>query len=192
MGRRGVTSRGADLVRDWLRAAERRMDMLEALADLDLPDAWIAAGAVRNAVWDRLHEYQTSTPLADVDVIWFDPGRASRGLDAELEHRLGQRLAGVTWSVKNQARMHRRNGDLPYRDCLDAMGGWPETATGIAARVGPRGAIELSAAFGFDDLLLLQLRPTPRFAADPAFRKRVESKRWLALWPKLRLVGPRA
>jgi hypothetical protein len=166
------------------------MDMLEALADLDLPDAWIAAGAVRNATWDRLHEYPTSTPLADVDVIWFDPRRASRGVDVELEHRLGQRLAGVTWSVKNQARMHRRNGDLPYRDCLDAMGRWPETATGIAARVGPRGAIELSAAFGFDDLLLLRLRPTPRFAADPAFRKRVESKRWLALWPKLRLVGP--
>jgi len=189
---RGVTSRGADLVRDWLRAAERRMDMLEALADLDLPDAWIAAGAVRNAVWDRLHEYPTSTPLADVDVIWFDPGRASRSVDVELEHGLGQRLAGVTWSVKNQARMHRRNGDPPYRNCLEAMGGWPETATGIAARLGPHGAIELSAAFGFDDLLLLRLRPTPRFGADPTFRKRVESKRWLALWPKLRLVGPRA
>jgi len=192
MAPRGVTWRGADLVRDWLRATERRMDMLEALADLDLPDAWIAAGAVRNAAWDRLHEYPTSTPLVDVDVIWFDPRRAGRGVDVELQHRLAQRLAGVTWSVKNQARMHRRNGDPPYRDCLDAMGAWPETATGIAARLGPRGVIELSAAFGFDDLLRLRLRPTPRFAADPAFRKRVESKRWLALWPKLRLVGPQA
>jgi hypothetical protein len=186
----GVMSRGADLVRDWLRAAEGRMEMLEALADLDLPDAWIAAGAVRNAAWDRLHQFPTPTPLADVDVIWFDPGRANRRVDVELEHRLGQRLIGVTWSVKNQARMHRRNGDPPYRDCLDAMRGWPETATGIAARLGPRGAIELSAAFGFDDLLSLRLRPTPRFFANPAFRKRVESKRWLALWPKLRLVGP--
>jgi len=189
---RGVTSRGADLIRDCLWAAERRMDMLEALAELDLPDAWIAAGAVRNAAWDRLHEYPTSTELADVDVIWFDPRRASRDVDQELEHRLGQRLAGVNWSVKNQARMHRRNGDPPYRDCLDAMRGWPETATAIAARVGPRGAIQLSAAFGLDDLLSLWLRPTPRFAMDPAFRKRVESKRWLALWPQLRLVAPQA
>lgn len=188
----GVMLRCTDLVRESLRAAESRKDMLEALADLDLPDAWIAAGAVRNAAWDRLHQYPTSTPLADVDVIWFDPGRADTGVDMELEHRLGQRLGGVTWSVKNQARMHRRNGDLPYRDCLDAMRGWPETATGIAARLGPNGAIELSAAFGFDDLLSLRLRPTPRFATNPAFRKRVEQKRWLALWPKLRLVGPRA
>jgi hypothetical protein len=45
----------------------------------------------------------------------------SRSVDWELEHRLGQRVAGVTWSVKNQARLHRRNGDPPYRDCLDAM-----------------------------------------------------------------------
>ncbi len=168
------------------------MDMLEALADLGLPDAWIAAGAVRNAAWDRLHEYPTSTPLADVDVIWFDPVRTSRSVDVELEHRLGQRLASVTWSVKNQARMHRRNGDPPYRDCLDAMRAWPETATGVAARLGPRGAIELSAAFGFDDLLSLWLRPTPRFAMSPAFRDRVETKRWLALWPRLRLVETQA
>jgi uncharacterized protein len=192
MTRWGVTSRGADLIREWLRVADHRMEMFEAVADLGMPDAWIAAGAVRNAAWDRLHEYQTSTPLADVDVIWFDPIRTSRGVDRELEHQLARRVGGLTWSVKNQARMHRRNGDPPYRDCLDAMRAWPETATAIAARLGPGGAIELSAAFGFDDLLSLRLRPTPRFAASSAFRDRVESKRWLAMWPKLRLVGPEA
>lgn len=187
--RSGVTGRGADLIRYWLRAAERRMEVLEAVADLGLPDGWIAAGAVRNAAWDGLHGYPGSTPLADVDVIWFDPVRSSRSVDLELEQRLSRRVAGVTWSVKNQARMHRRNGDRPYRDCLDAMRFWPETATGLAARLAPGGAIELAAAFGFDDLLSLRLRPTPRFAADPAVRDRVESKRWLAIWPKLRLAG---
>lgn len=185
-----MRQRRADLVREWLRAAERRMAMLEAVADLGLADAWIAAGAVRNVAWDRLHDYPQSTPLSDVDVIWFDPTRTSRGIEAELEYRLAQRVDGVNWSVKNQARMHRRNGDPPYRDCLDAMRSWPETATGIAARLGPRGAIELCAAFGLDDLLSLRLRPTPRFAANPAFRARVESKHWLAIWPRLQLVEP--
>jgi uncharacterized protein len=185
-----VKRRGADLVREWLRAAEGRINMLEAVADLGLPDAWIAAGAVRNVAWDRLHDYAQSTPLTDVDVIWFDATRIGRGIETELEHRLAQRVPGVNWSVKNQARMHRRNGDPPYRDCFDAMRAWPETATGIAARLDPRGAIELYAAFGFDDLLSLRLRPTPRFAANPAFRARVESKRWLAIWPRLYLVEP--
>jgi uncharacterized protein len=187
-----VKERGAELLREWLCAAERRMAMLEAVADLCLPDAWIAAGAVRNVAWDRLHDYPQSTPLTDVDVIWFDPTRTCRSIEIELERRLAQHVAGVNWSVKNQARMHRRNGDTPYRDCLDAMRAWPETATGIAARLGSRGAIELCAAFGFDDLLSLRLRPTPRFAADPAFHARVASKRWLAIWPRLHLVGPQA
>jgi uncharacterized protein len=189
---RAVNRRGADLIRGWLRNAEHRVDMLEAVAALGLPDAWIAAGAVRNVAWDRLHGYVPSTPLTDVDVIWFDPTRIDRGVDTELEYRLAQRVAGVNWSVKNQARMHWRNGDPPYRDCLDAMRSWPETATGIAARLGPRGAIELCAAFGFDDLLSLWLRPTSRFVANPAFHARVESKRWLAIWPRLRLVEPQA
>lgn len=182
---------GTGLVREWLRAAEGREAMLAAVADVGLPDAWIAAGAVRNAAWDALHEYPGSTALTDVDVIWFDPGRSSGEVDEALEHRLAERLPGVPWSVKNQARMHRRNGDPPYRDCLDAMRAWPETATGIAARLGPGGAIELAAPYGFDDLLSLRLRPTPRFAGNPAFHARVGTKRWLVLWPRLRVVGPR-
>ena len=181
-----------DLIRDSLRDAGGRTEMLRAVAELDLPDAWIAAGAVRNAVWDRLHGYLQSTPLTDVDVIWFDPSRTGRGVDAELEHRLAESLPGVNWSVKNQARMHLRNSDPPYRDCLDAMRVWPETATGIAARLGPRGAIELCAAHGYQDLLALVVRPTPRFAGNPAFRARVEAKRWLEIWPRLRLVEHQA
>ena len=41
-------------IRTALLRAHDRMAMLRALAHLDLPDAWIAAGAVRNAVWDAL------------------------------------------------------------------------------------------------------------------------------------------
>jgi hypothetical protein len=178
----------SDLVCDALRLGDRRMDMLHAVAELDLPDAWIAAGAVRNAVWDRLHGYAASTPLTDVDVIWFDPARADRALDADLEHRLAAHQPGVNWSVKNQARMHARNGDAPYRDCLDAMRAWPETATAIAARPGADGRIELAAAYGFGDLVSLLLRPTPRFAGSAAFYNRLAAKRWLDIWPNLRLA----
>ena len=178
----------SDLVLDALRVADGRMDMLHAVAALDLPDAWIAAGVVRNAVWDALHGYARSTPLTDVDVIWFDPTRRQGDIDVALEQRLRADLGGVAWSVKNQARMHARNGDAPYRDCADAMLAWPETATAIAARLGRDGGIELAAALGFGDLVSLVVRPTPRFAGTAMFRQRVATKRWLETWPKLRLV----
>jgi hypothetical protein len=168
------------------------MAMLDALASLDLPDAWIAAGVVRNAVWDAQHDYRHSTPLTDVDVIWFDPAHASEAEDRRLEQRLRDLLPATAWSVKNQARMHRRNADPPYASCLDAMRHWPETATCVAAHLTRGGTMELAAAYGFDDLLGCVLRPTPAFAAErfAAFRARVVSKQWQRIWPRLR-VTPR-
>ncbi|MRE47150.1 hypothetical protein GII66_24395, partial [Escherichia coli] len=49
-----------------------------------------------------------------------------------LEDRLRQQLPSLDWSVKNQARMHQRNGDYPYTSTRNALLHWPETATAIA------------------------------------------------------------
>ncbi len=35
-----------------------RMGLLRALREVGPEDAWIGAGFVRNAVWDRLHGYR--------------------------------------------------------------------------------------------------------------------------------------
>lgn len=144
---------------------------------------------MRNAVWDALHGFARSTPLNDVDVIWFGPG-SDAAADRLLERELGRLCPGIGWSVKNQARMHQRNGDPPYIDSLDAMRAWPETATCVAARVSPAGAVALQAAFGFDDLIELKLRPTPREQqkGQAAFRQRVAGKGWLTTWPLLAIV----
>jgi hypothetical protein len=45
---------------------------LLALHTVNLPDAWIAAGLVRNAVWDERHGFAFSVP-EDIDLIYFDP-----------------------------------------------------------------------------------------------------------------------
>ena len=179
---------GEAKVRTALLAADRRVDMLRVVADLGLPDAWIAAGAIRNAVWDAMHCHPVSTPLADVDVIWFDPTRATSDLDRTLESRLSEWMPGVIWSVKNQARMHQRHGDEPYNDCLDAMRSWPETATAVGARLTSVGTIEFQTAFGFSDLLGLILRPTRPGDLKSPFWDRIAANGWLRTWPKLRVV----
>lgn len=162
---------------------------MRALADQKLPDAWIAAGAIRNAVWDHLHGYAHATPLNDVDVIWYDPAQANCSRDRVLEAALARRLPGVAWSVKNQARMHIRNGDLPYTNCADAMRYWPETATAVAARLAGGGDIELCAPFGLGDLVLLVVRATPYFAQHrrEAARHRWQRKNWTGTWPNLKI-----
>jgi hypothetical protein len=168
-----------------------RWRLLQLVRSLDLPDCWVAAGFVRNAVWDHLHGRINSPLSSDVDVIWFDPDCRSPEVDREAEAALQALDPGINWSVKNQARMHIQNGDRPYAGSVDAMCFWPETATAVAVRCGKNGGCEVDAPLGLDDLFGLVLRPTARFTGEKRgiFQQRVISKNWLAIWPLLRQIS---
>ena len=183
------TEAHASTIRAILSNDPLRWRLLALVRSLDLPDCWIGAGFVRNAVWDHLHGRPPAAPPGDVDVAWFDPGRAHPSEDKALEAALRGLEPGVNWSVKNQARMHLRNGDAPYASAVDAMRYWPETATAVAVRRTAQDSCEIAAPFGLDDLFRLVLRPTPGFAGERhgAFLARVQAKGWLAAWPKLRM-----
>ncbi len=168
-----------------LAADPARMQALAAVRALDLPDAWIGAGFIRNAVWDALHGIAPRPFAGDVDVVWFNPARADAATDAALATRLPP---GLPWSVTNQARMHARHGDAPYRDTADAMRRWPETATAVAARLDAAGRVGILAPHGLDDLFALLLRPTP--GREAAFAARLAAKPWRAEWPRLRIAPP--
>ncbi|MEQ8343968.1 MAG: nucleotidyltransferase family protein [Sneathiellaceae bacterium] len=169
-----------------IRADPARMRLLHSLQALALPDAWIAAGTVRGAVWDHLHGRRLRPPAGDVDIVWFAPG-AGRAADRRLERRLAAAAPRIAWSVKNQARMHLRNGDAPYRDTADAMRHWPETATAVAVRLSGR-RLEVLAPCGLDDLFRLVLRPTAGFrrARRAVVCARIRDKKWQSRWPRLR------
>jgi len=170
-----------------------RWRALGLVHSLRLTDCWIGAGFIRNAVWDHLHGRSPMPPSGDVDVLWFDPERADALEDRRWEAALRSLEPSLDWSVKNQARMHTRNGDARYESAVDAMRYWPETATAVAVRLtGPSGC-EIAAPFGLDDLFALVLRPTPRFsqAKHADYLERVRAKGWLRAWPDLRMEsGP--
>jgi uncharacterized protein len=171
------------------RDAER-MRLLSLVRGLGLPDCWIAAGFLRNAVWDALHGRSPRQFYDDVDVIWFDPGSVSAERDAKLESDLARQDGVVRWSVKNQARMHRRNGDAPYASAASAMCHWVETTAAVAVQIDEEGALRFSTPLGTDDLFDMVVRAGPRFRDDKhdIFLARVAEKRWFEHWPLLRLV----
>lgn len=171
----------------WLGEDPVRCHLLAILAGLQLPDAWLAAGFVRNLVWDRLHGHAESTPLADLDVIYFDATDCRPERDREIEALLAVQALGWPWSVKNQARMHLRNDDSPYRDCRDAMAHWPEVETALAARLTAEGALEVVSPFAQEGLLALHLTPNPWRPRPEAFRQRLATKGWLERWPRLQV-----
>ncbi|MCW4780979.1 nucleotidyltransferase family protein [Enterobacter chuandaensis] len=182
---------------DYLNSLQRilsvdpaRMRVLYAVRDLQLRDCWVGAGFVRDAVWDHMHGDWHHSLSGDVDVVWHDPARCTPDDERLLEKELKQRLPAFDWSVKNQARMHLRNGDNPYHSTENALLYWPETATAVAVRVGDNDLIEVIAPYGLNDLFELRLRPTPAFEREKydVFRRRVDEKRWLARYPQLQVV----
>ena len=161
-----MPSETADRIKRWLRDDGIRWHLLDIVRSLGLPNCWIAAGFIRNMVWDRLHQCINSPIASDVDVIWYDPSRPDADTDRDIEALLRNTEPLIDWSVKNQARMHLRNNDAPYDSATDAMRHWPETATAIAARRSGLAGCDISAPFGLKDLITLQLRPTPRFTSE--------------------------
>ena len=182
--------RDASDIADFIARNPRMMRCLAVLAAHGPAGAWIGAGFVRNAVWDHLSGLDTeATPLADLDVVFHDPAIATAEQDAAIEAALSVAAPDLPWSVRNQARMHERNGHRPYRDVADALAHWAETAAAIAARLGPQG-VEILAPFGVEDVLEMIIRPTPAFRTKPEIPlARLEAKGWRARWPGLRVVG---
>ena len=179
----------AEQIGEWIRADVWRMEALRQARSLCLPDWCLAAGFVRNLVWDRLHGYSPSTPLNDIDLIYFDPAyfdsvHAGKRADRKYEQRL-QRASTLPWSVKNQARMHERHGHRPYESIEEALSVWVERETAVGVTLGDDDCLRLIAPFGVASLLAGRVTHNPRHGDREVFRHRVAAKGWQRRWPKL-------
>ncbi len=169
-----------------LRQDVHRLELLKKVAFCGLPQCLLAAGFVRNLVWDSLHQFPP-TPLNDVDVIYFDPDDES-GLRGELaQARLLELAPEVNWQFKNQALMHLKNNHGPYKNCEDAMKHWPEQETAVGVAIDNNGDINVVAPFGLTGLFAGHVTYNTK-GDKQAFLHRVKHKNWLTLWPRLKLV----
>ena len=187
-GPRGPAAVG--LVEAVMRADPWRMEALAEARRLALPDWGIGAGFVRNAVWDRLHGFEQPTPLADIDLLYFDASDLSPDRESICEAKLSGPNSGTPWEVRNQARMHLRNGDAPYRSTADALCYWLETVTAVAVRLETDDKLTVLAPLGLDDLMALRVRPTAAGRRRNAeYSQRMRAKAWPETWPGLRVEG---
>ncbi|NMH88920.1 nucleotidyltransferase family protein [Flavivirga sp. Y03] len=160
-------------------------DVLKVVRSLNLNDCWIGAGFVRNKVWDEKHGKER-TELNDIDIIYFDKSNSAKAYDLQIENKLKNFYPNLNWSVKNQSRMHIRNGHKPYANCNEAISFWPETATSIAVRLNSKNKIEYLAPYGLEDLFNLLVLPTPGFDLT-TYNTRIEKKQWKEKWNKLEI-----
>lgn len=164
------------------------MEILRCVEQQQLPDSWVCAGFIRSKVWDYLHDYRDRTPLADIDVIYFDKQLISEEQEKQYEQHLLELLPKEPWSVKNQARMHSVNASEPYQSSIDGIAHFPEIPTAIGVRL-TKGVLEMAVPYGIQHLLSGIVAPTPFFykhtQLHEIYQKRIYNKQWQSNWPKL-------
>ena len=163
------------------------MSILQTVEKLNVNDAWVCAGLIRNKVWDALHSI--STPINDIDVIYFDSTDTSSETEKQLEYLLEMLMPNQPWSVKNQARMHFKNGFDPYTSSYDGVAHFPETPTAIAVKL-HKGALQIMAPYGLEDLFEKVVKPTPYFQSKfrSIYMERMREKKWDEIWSDLDIL----
>lgn len=160
--------------------------ILKAVQSLQLNDYWVAAGVIRNKVWDELHNIENT--VNDIAVIYFDAFDLSIETEKALECKLRQIMPNQPWSVKNQARMHMKNNISPFESSFDGVAHFPETPTAVAVRL-INNKIDILAPYGLHDLFEGLVRPTPPYNQNthlhPVYTQRIHKKDWGSIWHKL-------
>ncbi|WP_026089318.1 nucleotidyltransferase family protein [Bacillus massilioanorexius] len=159
------------------------MSLLKAVEKLNVNDAWISAGLIRNKVWDVLHNIHT--PINDIDVIYFDSMDTTWETEKELEKKLEIIVPNQPWSVKNQARMHLKNGFEPFNSSYDGVAHFTEIPTAIAVKM-CNCELKIMAPYGLEDLFNKIVKPTPYYQKSSKLRsiysKRMQEKKWDTIW----------
>ncbi|HEF5710763.1 TPA: nucleotidyltransferase family protein [Bacillus cereus] len=173
---------------------EWMMNVLQMAKSLELPDWWICAGFVRSKIWDTLHDYEAKTAMPDVDVIYYDSLHQDEIYEQSLETKLMNIDATIPWSVKNQARMHVVNNMPPYSSSVNAISKFPETATALGVTLDELNNVILTAPWGIEDVLSLQVKPTAHFLELKErlhmYKNRVIKKNWQSKWPNITITYP--
>ncbi|MDZ8187847.1 MAG: nucleotidyltransferase family protein [Nostoc sp. ChiSLP02] len=160
--------------------------VLPAIAQLNLPNWWLAGGAVRNTVWRSIFGDNCGLGIKDFDIAFFDiEGNRSQELAAKTN--LTKKFPHDQFDVKNQASFARwRLGARPYTSTEDGITDWLHTATAVGVRLDTQGQWQFFTPYGLDDLFDGIIRPTPAHTHNIDARNKASE--FLSKCPYLRLA----
>ena len=174
---------------DSVRENPDMMAILSVIRDLELKDSWLAAGLVRNFIWNLLSDKSPFDHETDVDVIFFDPAISYEDT-LGIERKLKENFTQYQWELKNQVYMHLHSPHTaPYTSSRDAMSKYPERCTAVGLRLNEDSTLELFAPYGLEDILKFQVSPTPHFLDNEdrmkLYQERLSKKNWQEKWKNL-------
>ena len=164
-----------------------RMDALE------LPDCWLAAGALCQTAWNVLSDRDPMAGIRDYDLDYFDASDLSWEAEAAAVSAALARLAGIDAEIeiRNEARVHLWYEEKfgvpcpPYRSTCHAISTFPSCSSCVGIRVAD-GRSEVFAPFGLTDLFRMTARPNPILAPPEVYA--AKTARWAQQWPELTVL----
>ncbi|MBS9386487.1 MAG: nucleotidyltransferase family protein [Dolichospermum sp. BR01] len=141
--------------------------VLPTIAKLDLPNWWLAGGAVRNTVWRSLFGQECDLFIKDFDIAFFDE-TGNREQELFAKSTLKTQFPEQEFDVKNQASFGNwRAGRMTYNSTEDGITNWLHTATAVGVRMTKQGEWQFFTPYGLDDLFKGIIRPTPIHIHNP-------------------------
>lgn len=176
---------------DAVRANPANVALIERLRGLGLPQCYLTAGCLFQAVWNLKSGHPADWGVKDYDVFYFDDSDLSWEAEDAVIRQVEQatRDLAVTVDVKNQARVHlwyRSRYGEDYPQLKTAQAGtrrYLVTCTCIAINVHSG---EVFAPYGLDDMASGILRMNPLNAKEQLFQQKAASYR--ERWPWLTTI----
>ena len=178
---------------DIVMANETIRALTDRLAEMRLPDCYVAAGCLCQTVWNHICGFPPAYGIIDYDIFYCDQS----DLSWEAEDRVIRRCAAAfadldaDVQVRNQARVHlwyREKFGVPHRQLHSSR----EGIDGFLTRCSSHGlrktadGYEVYAPFGFDDVFSMVVRPNQ--VHDLPWRYQEKAERWQGTWPRIKVM----
>ncbi|MBW4447977.1 MAG: nucleotidyltransferase family protein [Spirirestis rafaelensis WJT71-NPBG6] len=160
--------------------------VLPEFAQINLPNWWLAGGAVRNTVWRYIFGEECQLVINDFDIAFFDE-QGNRSQELAAKTTLTNQFPDYKFDVKNQASFARwRAGRQTYTSTEDGIANWLHTATAVGVKLDAEGKWQFLTPYGLDDLFDGIIRPTPTHIDNPDAEQKASG--FLQNCPYLRLA----
>ncbi|KAH8688349.1 hypothetical protein BGZ61DRAFT_453111 [Ilyonectria robusta] len=165
--------------------------VLSRAARLNVPNWYLAGGAVSQTIWNSVTGQPPETGISDYDLVYFDNSDVSWEAE-DTVIQAGKKLFAdvpVEVEIRNQARVHlwyksKFGSPCPAHSSVEAgIDSWISTSAMIGLRLLEDGKWSVYAPRGLSDFYSLVVRPNPVLGGKEVYDKK--AARWRAIWKGL-------
>ncbi|KAI1064958.1 hypothetical protein LB507_001240 [Fusarium sp. FIESC RH6] len=180
--------------KDAIQQNKTLITVLERAAGMNLPNWYLAAGALTQTVWNVVTEKDPEQGIDDYDLIYFDGSDLSWEAEDKMIQKGKTIFADIPVEVeiRNQARVHlwyEKKFGKPcpqHRSSEGSMLTWGTNTALIGVRLRNDGEWDIYAPWGLSDMFRLIVRPNQQIMTEETWNKKVQ--RWIKIWPEITVM----